>query len=173
MQARQMIIQRIFADMTCMKYEIHWLIQYDFSDTHGVALLTQPRGKADDGGDLVIDRHQVLEPQHACSHHRANPEPREADTSLEKLNGALAPEREERGGGQQDGGGAPEDCGGRHQGRQGDHEATDNGEGDVEGGEDVSSLGSAEGELRVDAKHGDTSAFWNFYGIYVLLSGPG
>ena len=42
---------------------------------------------------------------------------------------------------------------GRHQGRQWDHEAPDDGEGDVEGGKDVGGLGPAEGERRVDAEH--------------------
>ena len=45
------------------------------SDPHGVALLTEPRGEADDGCDLVVDRDQLLEPQHARSEHGAHAEP--------------------------------------------------------------------------------------------------
>ena len=93
-------------------HEIHRMVLNNISDPHGVTLLTEPRGEADHGGDLVVDRDHLLEPQHARSHHRAHPEPGEADTGLENLDRALAPDREEAGGGQEDGGGAPEDGGG-------------------------------------------------------------
>ena len=73
-------------------------------DPHGVTLLTETRREADDGRDLVVDRDQLLEPQHARSEHRAHTEPGETDTGLENLDGALTPDREEAGGGQEDGG---------------------------------------------------------------------
>ena len=69
------------------------------------------------------------------------------------LDGGLAPDREQGGGGQEEGGGAPEDCGGRHQRGKRDHEAADGGKRDVESGEDVCRLGPGESELRVDAEH--------------------
>ena len=70
------------------------MVLNDVSDPHGVALLTEPRGEADHGGDLVVEGHQLLEPQHARSHHRAHTQSREANTSLENLNRALTPDRE-------------------------------------------------------------------------------
>ena len=47
----------------------------DVPDPHGVTLLGESGGEADEGGDLVVYGDQFIDPQHARGHHGPHPRP--------------------------------------------------------------------------------------------------